>query len=348
MSNIFYKSHNLQYTRNIDPLTNKGYIVTGTATSSLSQENADTIASNKVESDKNIIDYILDILSNRVQYILNSNNITASSQGPTGEKGEVGPRGLQGIQGLIGPTGEKGEVGPQGIQGLVGPTGEKGDVGPQGIQGLVGPTGEKGEVGPQGLVGPTGEKGEVGQTGPQGEVGPIGPQGESGPTGPQGLSGITELYLFPNNFLNLNSLTMNNIVETFNGTYLPVIQCSSSVDTFYQCFVPVPTNWTNKRSVNIEINWINSISNNDNWSFSYDIQPVIVNNPLPISNKSSVLLNSSNPNIISKSIINHNTMNLSEQIVDKELLSGYLVSIGRNGTSDTNNGNINILSVYLS
>jgi precorrin-6B methylase 2 len=63
-SNI-YKSYTSQYTRNIDPETNQPYLITGNATSTLSQENADIVAIGKVDNNTNIIDYILDILSKK-------------------------------------------------------------------------------------------------------------------------------------------------------------------------------------------------------------------------------------------------------------------------------------------
>lgn len=266
----FFKSHTSQYTRNIDPISKEPYLITGNATSTESQENADIVAIGKVENNTNVIDYILDIISKRYDnYIYN-------------------------------------------------------------IIGNQGPKGETGSTGATGETGTTGATGEIGQTGPKGE------------TGSTGSNGTTELYLFPNDFWNFNSSSMNNNVQAFNGRYCSVIQCSSTIDTFYECFVPVPTNWQNKSSVKIEISWMSSISNKDDWSFGYDIKPVLSNNSLPVSNKSTSVLNVVNNNVIYKSVIN---FNITDNLTD---LIGYLVFIGRNGTIDSNNGNIYILSVFLS
>jgi len=284
----FFKSHTSQYTRNIDPISKEPYLITGNATSTESQENADIVAIGKVENNTNVIDYILDIISKRYDnYIYN----------------------------IIGNQGPKGETGSTGATGETGTTGA---------------TGEIGQTGPKGETGSTGATGEIGQTGPKGE------------TGSTGSNGTTELYLFPNDFWNFNSSSMNNNVQAFNGRYCSVIQCSSTIDTFYECFVPVPTNWQNKSSVKIEISWMSSISNKDDWSFGYDIKPVLSNNSLPVSNKSTSVLNVVNNNVIYKSVIN---FNITDNLTD---LIGYLVFIGRNGTIDSNNGNIYILSVFLS
>jgi len=311
----FFKSHTSQYTRNIDPISKEPYLITGNATSTESQENADIVAIGKVENNTNVIDYILDIISKRYDnYIYN----IIGNQGP---KGETGSTGATGETGTTGATGEIGQTGPKG---------EIGQTGPKGETGTTGATGEIGQTGPKGETGSTGATGEIGQTGPKGE------------TGSTGSNGTTELYLFPNDFWNFNSSSMNNNVQAFNGRYCSVIQCSSTIDTFYECFVPVPTNWQNKSSVKIEISWMSSISNKDDWSFGYDIKPVLSNNSLPVSNKSTSVLNVVNNNVIYKSVIN---FNITDNLTD---LIGYLVFIGRNGTIDSNNGNIYILSVFLS
>jgi hypothetical protein len=298
----FFKSYTSQYTRNIDPITKEPYLITANATSSESQENADIVAGGKVENNTNIIDYILDIISKRYDNYI-YNIIGNQMKGDTGPKGDTGS------------TGPKGDTGSIGAKGDTGSTGAKGDTGS------------------------IGAKGDTGSIGAKGDTGSIGPKGDTGSTGP---NGTTELYLFPNDFWNFNSSSMNNNVQAFNGRYCSVIQCSSTIDTFYECFVPVPTNWLNKSSVKIEVSWMSSISNKNDWSFGYDIKPVLSNNSLPVSNKSTSVLNVVNNNVIYKSIIN---FNITDNLTD---LIGYLVFIGRNGTIDSNNGNIYILSVFLS
>jgi hypothetical protein len=316
-----YISYTSQYTRNIDPETNKPYIVTGNATSTLSQENADVVAIGKVENNTNVIDYVLDIISSK--YNKYFNNIIGNINNNKGDTGEQGPKGDTGDQGPIGIQGPKGDTGDQGPIGIQGSKGDTGDQGPIGIQGSKGDTGDQGPIGIQGSKGDTGDQGPIGIQGPKGE------------------NGTTEIYLFPNDFWNFNSSSMNNNVQTFRGNYWAVIQCSSYLDTYYQCFVPIPNNWLTRNIINIEINWI-AVTSGNNWSLCYDIKPMIKNEMLPISNRNTTVLNVNDSYITYKSVISVNiTDNLSNII-------GYLVFIGRNGSTDTNTGNIYILSIFLS
>ena len=158
MGDTYYKATGFAFTKYLQPGSSFGFLVTSTATSTLSQENANIVAMGVADNDANIVDQTLDIMQ-----IL--------GLGSSGSTGPTGPTGPTGSDGQTGSAGSEGPTGPQGIQGFTGP------------QGLQGPQGDQGIQGTQGSVGPTGPQGLQGSQGLQG------PQGDQGIQGPQGLQG---------------------------------------------------------------------------------------------------------------------------------------------------------------
>lgn len=129
---------------------------------------------------------------------------TPGAQGPqgiagvTGATGDTGPQGIQGVagtpgaqgpQGIAGATGAMGDTGPQGLQGVQGIQGVQGATGNTGVTGATGATGLQGIQGLQGTPGAQGAQGIQGAQGPQGNPGSQGPQGNVGAQGIQGIQG---------------------------------------------------------------------------------------------------------------------------------------------------------------
>lgn len=293
---------------------------------------------------------------------------TGPPNGPTGPQGPQGPggpsggptgaQGAQGFTGVQGAPGSDGPPGPQGPRGFRGPQGDEGPTGTQGIEGPTGPTGERGPQGYTGVQGPEGPTGWDGDNGPPGPTGPEGQRGVPGIRGPQGFTGAQGRPGDPGT---------SNITLTFQtqiigaqgpqGTYSYFVPYSGLIDAPSPSYGsqgpftvsdvgPLETYTVDQTDVQYEIIgaygtlWSDyDASQFAEPSFTYSLQPVVINNP-DVSAPPTFNILYSDPSNVQTPDANVNeyvSTNTSALVIDNTNPSGQRVGLGINinTTSDT-------------